>query len=98
LVIFLWMSQIAQKRTVHWFLKEWREYRDLTQEQLAEKMGTTKGTISKLETGAQPLRDKWVALSSLALGIQPRDLLRHPKQPKLDDVINGWLRDNQAPS
>ncbi len=35
------------------FIKEWREYRGLTQAQLAERVGMTQGNISQLERGIQ---------------------------------------------
>lgn len=34
-----------------WFLKEWRKYRGLSQEKLAERLGWYKGDISNLEKG-----------------------------------------------
>lgn len=33
------------------FVREWRKHRDLTQEQLAERVGVTQGAIAKLERG-----------------------------------------------
>lgn len=39
------------KRRRRWFLREWRKYRDLSQEELGAKMGVTQGMISHLETG-----------------------------------------------
>ena len=79
--------QNAQKRPVRWYLREWREHKGLTQEELAELLGTWKGQISKLETGAQQFNDKWIAACSTALGIEPGDLLRDPTAPKLDDLL-----------
>lgn len=32
------------------FIKEWREYRGLTQDQLAERIGRTRGLIGQIET------------------------------------------------
>jgi transcriptional regulator with XRE-family HTH domain len=44
------------------FVKQWRKAKGLTQEQLAERVGVTPGTISQLETGrinyTQPLLEK----------------------------------------
>jgi transcriptional regulator with XRE-family HTH domain len=36
------------------FLREWREHRDLTLEQLAEFIGVTHPTLSRIERGKQP--------------------------------------------
>jgi transcriptional regulator with XRE-family HTH domain len=35
------------------FLKQWREYRNFTQEQLAERVGWSVGNVSQLERGLQ---------------------------------------------
>jgi hypothetical protein len=70
----------------HWYLKEWRRYRRLTQQSLADKMETTKGTISKLEgyqahgpgPGHQMVNDEWLGRFCLALGVTQRELSGHP--------------------
>ena len=31
------------------FIKEWRQYRNLTQEQVAERIESTKATVSRIE-------------------------------------------------
>jgi transcriptional regulator with XRE-family HTH domain len=36
------------------FLRQWREYRGLTLEQLAESIGATHATLSRIERGKQP--------------------------------------------
>jgi len=35
------------------FLKQWREFRGLTQEQLADRVGWSVGNVSQLERGLQ---------------------------------------------
>lgn len=35
-----------------WYLAAWRDFRNLSLEELAEEVGTSKGQISDLETGA----------------------------------------------
>lgn len=39
------------KRRRRWFLQQWRKHRDLSQEELAAKVGLTQGMISHFETG-----------------------------------------------
>ena len=36
-----------------WWLAAWRDYRNLTLEEMAEELGMSKGYVSDLETGAQ---------------------------------------------
>lgn len=83
------MTATAQKRHLIWHLREWREHVGLTQEQLAERVNTNKGQISKLETGGQRLNDDWILKLSSALNIEPGDLLRHPTDITLPDLLRG---------
>lgn len=41
-------------------LQKFRKTRNLTQEQLGEYCGATKGQISKLENGSQPWTEEWL--------------------------------------
>ena len=41
----------ARRRT---FFKQWRVHRGLSQEQLAERLGTSVASISRIESGGQP--------------------------------------------
>lgn len=42
------------------------------------EIGTTKGKISKIETGTQDISSNWLALIAEALRIRPGDLMRSP--------------------
>jgi transcriptional regulator with XRE-family HTH domain len=57
------------------FVRQWRKFKNLTQEQLAERVGVTPGTISQLETGrinyTQPLLEKLAD----EFGCKPGDIL-----------------------
>lgn len=48
----------AKPSTNH--LRAWREFRHLTQAQLAEMVGTTDNVISMLESGDRQLSPKWL--------------------------------------
>lgn len=57
----------------------------MTQEQLAEKAGTTSAVISLLESGARGLSDKWLRVLAPHLGTTPGHLLDYlPDDPKGD--------------
>ncbi len=60
------------------FLREWREARGLTLEQLGEAVHAHKSTISKLETGERRLNTDWMRRLAPPLSIKPTDLLRKP--------------------
>jgi transcriptional regulator with XRE-family HTH domain len=58
-------------------LRAWREFRGLSQEELAEKVGTAGNVISLLESGERGLSDKWLRKLAPALGTTPGYLLDH---------------------
>ena len=57
------------------YLRAWREYRGLTQAQLAAMIGTEGSVISLLESGDRELSDKWLRRVAPALGTTPGFLL-----------------------
>lgn len=58
-------------------LRAWREYRGLTQEQLAEKANTAGNVIGLLESGERGLSDKWLQRLAPILGTTAGFLLDH---------------------
>ncbi len=56
-------------------LREIRKRKFLTQQQLADRIGTSKANISKLETGAQEPRPSTVLKLAEALGVSPEELV-----------------------
>jgi transcriptional regulator with XRE-family HTH domain len=61
------------------FIKDWRLYRGLTQERLAERLGMTHGAVSQLERGLVGYSQDSLEALADALQCEPADLLwRHP--------------------
>ncbi len=61
------------------FLRAWRKYRGLTQEQLADRIGMSGSNISLLESGKQNYTQRILEELALALGTTPASLLTdHP--------------------
>ena len=56
-------------------LREIRQRKFLTQQQLADKIGTTKANISRLENGTQEPRPSTVLRLAEALGVAPEELV-----------------------
>ena len=71
-------------------LAAWRRFRHLTQEELADRAGTTKAVISNLETGARGLSPKWLRLLAPILGTKPGILLDHDPNDLPSDVLEIW--------
>ena len=73
----------------HWYLREWRNLRGLSQEALAEAAGTSKGYISDLESGKRPIPPGRLSerlAGALSVGVA--DLYRHPDhQPASPQLV-----------
>jgi transcriptional regulator with XRE-family HTH domain len=72
------------------YLRAWRLYRELTQEQLAEKIGTNANMVQYLETGERGLSAKWLRRLAPALGTTPGMLLEHDPRELDADVLDIW--------
>jgi transcriptional regulator with XRE-family HTH domain len=72
------------------YLAAWREFRGMTQEQLAEAAGTTAPMISHLETGRRQLTAKWLRKLGPALRTSPGFLLDHHPDDISSDVMEIW--------
>lgn len=82
----------SEKKKVGHFVHEWRKYRDLTQEELAERVGLTSGAISQLENGIIAYKQPTLEALAEALGCQPGDILSvnplaTPPRPMLDQLM-----------
>lgn len=64
------------------FIYEWRKHRELTQTQLAERIGITKSYLSKIETGKKRYDQPFLEAAAEVLRVAPADLLmRDPSDP-----------------
>jgi transcriptional regulator with XRE-family HTH domain len=72
-------------------LRAWREFRQLTQEQLAEKVGTAGNVISLLESGERGLSHKWLLKLAPVLGTTPGYLLDHDPNDLDSDIVRTVL-------
>lgn len=63
-------------------IKDLREDHDLTQQQLADKIGITQRKYSYLETGVQPLTDEILVLLSKFYNVSIDYILKQTDKPK----------------
>lgn len=69
------------------FIREWRKYRDLTQEQLAERIGWDRSHLSKIETGKETYHQAVLEALADELSCEPADLLaRDPNAPEAEII------------
>lgn len=73
-------------------LRAWRERAGLTQEELAEKVGTAGNVIGLLESGQRGLSDKWLRKLAPHLGTTPGFLLDHHPSDLDTDILDLWSR------
>lgn len=75
------------------FIKQWRAYRGLTQQQMADRLGTTKQSVSRIEGGQQTYTQESLEGIADILRCTPADLLsRDPAEEPgipLDDLPEG---------
>lgn len=73
---------MPKRQRRRWFLKQWRNHRGLTQEQLADRVGVTQGLISQLENNRTDYTGALLEALADALLCDPQDLLmRDPSRP-----------------
>lgn len=72
------------------YLRQWRTKAGLTQEELADKAGTTKAVISLLESEKRPLSSKWLRKFAEILGTTPGRILDINPEETEADVLDIW--------
>lgn len=65
-----------QPKRVRHYVKEWRQYRGLTQDQLAERVERTRGVISQIESGVTNLTEDMIFALADAFHCAPWDIMR----------------------
>lgn len=73
-------------------LKAWRDFRELTQAELAERVGTNQNMIGYLESGDRGLSAKWLRRLAPALKTTPGFLLDHDPRELPRDLLEIWLK------
>lgn len=59
-------------------LRAWRKHLGMTQEEVAQRLSTDKGTVSKLERGRQRLTDDWLQAFARAYDVKAKRLYDAP--------------------
>ena len=83
------MTPRTRSRFRRTFIREWRNDRGLTLEHLADRLGTTHATLSRIERGMQPYSQDILERLADALRTDPASLLmRNPSSP--DAIWSIW--------
>lgn len=78
------------------YFREWREARGLTQEQVAERLNTTKATVSRMENNRSQYNRGYVEALADALQVSPDQLFRHPDTPSIDSLLEKVSPEDRA--
>jgi transcriptional regulator with XRE-family HTH domain len=81
------VEKIHNKRPLRWFLREWRQHRGFTLEQVADRLETTRGVVSELERGERRMNDGWISGFAWVYGCEPADLFHDPKRPTPNELL-----------
>ena len=81
-------ANVVQENRNH--LSKWRMKRGLTQEELADKVGTTKSVVSLLENELRPLSSKWLRLFADALKTTPGRILDIDPDEVSAEMLEAW--------
>lgn len=79
------------------YLREWRQFRGLSQDRLAEIVDTSKGYLSQMERGERPWSQRWLESLARALDIAPEDLITTPP-PAVADADRAFGADAPPPA
>jgi transcriptional regulator with XRE-family HTH domain len=77
------------------YLREWRQKRGLTQEQVAEAMGTHRGMISRYESSQRGLTLEVQFRLMEVLDIMPAQFFSPPDEPSLDTMLRDASPDDR---
>lgn len=81
------VTKILHNRPLRHYLREWRTAKGLTQEQVAERLDTSKGQVSNFENNKRKMTVEMANAFGYALGIEPIDLFHHPDSPSADALL-----------
>jgi transcriptional regulator with XRE-family HTH domain len=73
-----------RQRTAH-FMRAWREYRNLSQEQMAGRVDMSRENYSRIENGKVPYNQDILEMAAVALNCSASDLLE--RDPRIEDGI-----------
>ena len=85
---------LSNAKPIRAYFREWREWKGWTQQELADKLGTTAATVSRIENGERDWSKGYLESFSHVIECpEPIDPIRHPPGTHID--LNGLL--NAAP-
>lgn len=82
------VTRIGRAKNAHLYIKEWQDYRGLSDEDVANRLETTRQTVFRWRKEQHRLDPKKIAALAWALDCNPEDLWRLPSsRPSLDVMV-----------
>ena len=84
---------LAGAKPANIYFREWREWKNFTQQELADRMDTTAATVSRIETGERDWSKGYLEAFSFVIGcpnvVDPisRPPPAHGQKPSIDELI-----------
>lgn len=87
-----WLHNVAMSERPDYpnHVRAWREFRHLTQDELAEMAGCSRATVGHIESGARRLSDKWAHPIAKALNTSPGYLMDHDPNDLPTAILDVW--------
>lgn len=90
------LGGMTAKQLSRLYIREWRVHRHLTGEQLADLIGSDKGSISAWENGRRRTNTDWLKKLAEAFKCTVPDLYRHPDRVEEEAFLSGLPDDVRA--
>jgi transcriptional regulator with XRE-family HTH domain len=90
------VTRIGPKKPVRLYIAEWRNLRKMNQQQLADRIGSTKSSISRWETTNRDITLGALGAIAEALSCDVEDLFRDPARPSADALLRNMNVDDST--
>jgi hypothetical protein len=81
------VTRIGSGRRAHLYVREWIEFRGLSDETVGNRLGRARETIWRWRTEQHRLNPEKLAELASALDIEPQDFFRPPSRPSIDALV-----------
>jgi transcriptional regulator with XRE-family HTH domain len=83
------VTKIQKGRRTHLYIKEWADFRGLSDQRIAERLGVARETVYRWRTDQDRLDPGKIAGLASALDCEPFELWLRPQQESLDAIVKG---------
>jgi len=81
------VTRIRKGARVHLYIREWIDYRELSDETMAGRLGVARETVWRWANQQHRLNPEKIAALAYALDIEPEDLWHMPTRRSVDAIL-----------